>query len=80
MSHLNREGAKALLRRLIADRERDLAAALAPLDPEATFDVWFNTFRAIEEFINLPRELKDHAFREWLIQFPISNIVSASRA
>lgn len=34
---------------------------LASFELKSTFDVWFSTFRGIEELINLPSELKDGA-------------------
>jgi Holliday junction resolvase len=36
-----------------------IESALAPLEPRSTFEVWFSTFRGIEELINLPGELQN---------------------
>ncbi|CAN7494492.1 hypothetical protein [Polaromonas sp. LjRoot131] len=34
-----------------------IESSLAPFEPRSTFEVWFSTFRGIEELINLPGEL-----------------------
>ncbi|MBK9497581.1 MAG: hypothetical protein IPO08_24275 [Xanthomonadales bacterium] len=35
-----------------------IESSLAPFEPRSTFEVWFSTFRGIEELINLPGELR----------------------
>ena len=35
-----------------------IESSLAPFEPRSTFDIWFSTYRGIEELINLPGELR----------------------
>lgn len=63
-------------RRLIADQiaqhTAGLHAALAKFDRQSAFATWFETIRAVEEFINLPRfGLKERWLWEALIDLPL---------
>lgn len=44
--------------RVLAQSRADIESALAPFEPGSTFEVWFSTYRGIEELINLPGELR----------------------
>lgn len=43
--------------RALAHSRAGIESALAPFEPKGTFEVWFSTYRGIEELINLPGEL-----------------------
>ena len=42
----------------LAHSRAGIESSLAPFEPRSTFEVWFSTFRGIEELINLPGELR----------------------
>jgi hypothetical protein len=44
--------------RALAHSRAGIESSLAPFEPRSTFEVWFSTFRGIEELINLPGELR----------------------
>lgn len=43
--------------RALAHSRAGIESSLEPFEPRSTFEVWFSTFRGIEELINLPGEL-----------------------
>lgn len=49
-------------------------STLASFEPKSTFDVWFSTYRGIEELINLPGELKDDAFRDRIMLLDMTGV------
>lgn len=44
--------------RALTHSRAGIESSLAPFEPRSTFEVWFSTFRGIEELINLPGELR----------------------
>lgn len=44
--------------RALAHSRAGIESSLMPFEPKSTFEVWFSTFRGIEELINLPGELQ----------------------
>jgi hypothetical protein len=63
-------------RRLVADQieqhSAGLHAALAKFDRQSAFSAWFETIRAVEELINLPRfGLKEPWLWEALLDLPV---------
>jgi hypothetical protein len=44
-------------KRALAHSRAGIESSLEPFEPRSTFEVWFSTFRGIEELINLPGEL-----------------------
>ncbi len=62
----------------MAERERRIAATLARYEPVSATLAWFDTLRAIEEFINLTtHNWDDEAFEQELYAMPVLGIVSA---
>lgn len=52
---------------------------LASFELKSTFDVWFSTFRGIEELINLPSELKDGALCDHVLGLDLLDMNSFMR-
>lgn len=42
---------------VLAHSRAGIESSLAPFEPKSTFEIWFSTYRGIEEVINLPGEL-----------------------
>jgi hypothetical protein len=64
--------ARTLLREQIEEHSAGLHAALAKFDPQSAFSSWFETIRAVEEFINLPCfGLKEPWLWEALLDLPL---------
>lgn len=66
------DDARALIREQIEQHSAGLHAALTKFDRQSAFSSWFETIRAIEEFINLPRfGLKERWLCEALLDLPL---------
>ena len=72
---LTATAAEAALVNRIAVQEQQVVAALAPYDPLSATYTWFDTLRAIEEFINLMAvDWEDDAFERDLISLPLGRL------
>lgn len=66
--------------RALAHSRACIESSLAPFEPRSTFEVWFSTFRGIEELINLPGELRGEPLLheiEWLPLLDMGGVVRA---
>ncbi|MEJ5128324.1 hypothetical protein WH367_19950 [Comamonas sp. MYb21] len=64
----------------LAHSRAGIESALAPFEPRSTFEVWFSTFRGIEELINLPGELRGESLLDeikGLVLLDIDEVVRA---
>ena len=59
--------AQAEAMRALAHSRAGIESSLAPFEPKSTFEVWFSTFRGIEELINLPGELRGEPLLEEIV-------------
>ena len=59
--------AQAEAMKALAHSRAGIESSLAPFEPRNTFEVWFSTFRGIEELINLPGELRGEALLEEIV-------------
>lgn len=61
----------------IARQEGQIAATLAPYEPRSAMYAWFDTLRAIEEFINLMTvDWDDDAFERRLFSLPVAGLTN----
>jgi hypothetical protein len=75
------EDAKTLIQSQISAHRGGIAHALSPFDAKSAFFAWFDTFRAIEEFINLPLfGLDDDALEQSIIKLRLDAIDPAALA
>lgn len=63
------------MRALVRSRA-NIEESLACFEPRSTFDVWFATFRGIEELINLPGELQGELLLEKIQRLPLQDVDS----
>lgn len=66
--------------RVLAHSRAGIESALAPFEPRSTFDVWFSTFRGIEELINLPGELRGEPLLDEIAGLALMDMDGAFRA
>jgi len=59
--------AQAEAMRALALSRVGIESLLAPFEPRSTFEIWFSTFRSIEELINLLGELCDEPILEEIV-------------
>ncbi len=57
-----------------------IESSLATFDPRSTFEVWFSTFRGIEELINLPGELRGEPLLDEIEGLPLLDMGGVVRA
>ncbi len=68
--------AVALIEKQIAAHSGGIKKVLAPLEAKQAFQSWFETFRAIEEFINLPLfGIDDDELEQRIVELRLDNIV-----
>ncbi|MCB8746419.1 hypothetical protein LHU53_05820 [Rhodoferax sp. U2-2l] len=63
--------AQAEAMRALAFSRVCIESSLAPFEPRSTFEVWFSTFRGIEELINLPGELCGEPLLEEIVSLAL---------
>lgn len=57
-----------------------IESSLAPFEPRSTFEIWFSTFRGIEELINLPGELRGEPLLDEIEGLALLDIGGMQRA
>lgn len=66
--------------RALAHSRAGIDSCLAPFEPRSTFEVWFSTFRGIEELINLPGELHGEPLLNEIVGLTLLDMDGALRA
>lgn len=66
--------------RALALSRAGIESTLAPFEPRRTFEVWFSTFRGIEELINLPGELRGEPLLDKIEGLALLDIADMLRA
>lgn len=66
--------------RALAQSRAGIESSLAPREPRRTFEVWFSTFRGIEELINLPGELRGEPLLDKIVVMSLLDIDGALKA
>lgn len=66
--------------RMLAHSRASIEAYLAPFEPRSTFEVWFSTFRGIEELINLPGELQGEMLLDEIERLALLDMSGVLRA
>lgn len=66
--------------RALAHSRAGIESSLAPFEPRSTFEVWFSTFRGIEELINLPAELRGEPLLEEIVGLALLDMDGVLRA
>lgn len=77
---LTGEAAEIAAMRLLAQSRADIESALASFEARSTFEVWFSTYRSIEELINLPGELSDEPLLDGIAGLVLHDIDGVVRA
>lgn len=71
--------AQAEAMRALAHSRTCIESTLAPFEPRSTFEVWFSTFRGIEELINLPGELRGESLLDEIEGLPLLDMGGVRR-
>lgn len=66
--------------RALAHSRAGIESALAPFEPKSTFEVWFSTYRGVEELINLPGELQGAPLLEEIERLVLLDMEGVMRA
>ena len=66
--------------RVLAQSRADIESALVPFEPGSTFEVWFSTYRSIEELINLRGELRCDPLLDEIVGLALQDIDGVVRA
>lgn len=64
----------------LAHSRAGIESTLAPFEPKSTFEVWFSTFRGIEELINLPGELSGEPLLKEIMGLSLLGVSALSQA
>ena len=64
----------------LAHSRASIESYLAPFEPRSTFEVWFSTFRGIEELINLPGELRGESLLDEIKRLDLLDMDELVRA
>lgn len=65
--------------RILTASRTAIDSTLAPFEPKSTFEIWFSTYRGIEELINLPGELEDDALCDRILGLVLLDMQGACR-
>ncbi|MFZ4286310.1 hypothetical protein [Variovorax sp. HJSM1_2] len=66
--------------RALTHSRAGIESSLAPFEPKSTFEVWFSTYRGIEELINLPGELRGEPLLEEILGLSLLDMDGALQA